>query len=196
MASPASRFVIQRTIAIPIFVVKFPLPVVPKVLSQEKVNRMKSNSTVSCSSTVDPRRADEARAELCQRVACMLRDGAVGVRVRLDSPTGEAWFYEHKSNAWHKQADVIHDRTLACALSEQLDILASKPDGDILKIARHDASDWHETDLHFRRDAIAHRLDDKLESYVLGLLFGDHHDSKQDIRRHPRSGPQHGGARG
>lgn len=136
---------------------------------------------------------DTARHELCSQFAQSLRGGALQVRVRLHPQTGEAWFYEHRNNQWHKRDAVIRDANLFASVADQLTLLGSKPQGDAVKITLHSAADWQDTDLTFHRDAVAEHLVKNLESHLLSLLFRDHRDSGQDYRRHIQTGPRHTG---
>lgn len=136
---------------------------------------------------------DTARHELCQEFAKSLRDGALQVRVRLHPQMGEAWFYEHRENQWHKRDAVIRDPQLIAALTEQLELLASKPQGDAVKVILHSSADWHDTDVTFHRDAVKAHLGRLLETHLMGLLFRDHRDSGKDIRRHLQTGPRRTG---
>lgn len=133
---------------------------------------------------------DEARHKLCSQFAQCLRAGSVRVRVRLHPQSGEAWFYEHRENTWHKRELVLCEPALVAAVTEELALLASKPHGDGVNVTQHSASDWHDTEVAFHREAIERHLDGKLESYLLGLLFLGRHDSKQDVRRHVQPGPR------
>lgn len=136
---------------------------------------------------------DAVRQELCREFARSLHSGALQVRVRLHPQAGEAWFYEHRDNQWHKRDVVIRDPQLLAAVTEQLELLASKPQGDALKVTVHDSADWHDTDLTFRVDSVQPHLDRELESHLMGLLFRDHHDSGKDVRRHIQNGPRRAG---
>lgn len=133
---------------------------------------------------------DTARHELCSHFAQSLRGGALQVRVRMHRQTGEAWFYEHRDNHWHKRDEAIRDPQLFESIADQLTLLASKPLGDAIKVTLHDSADWHDTDVTFRRDAITGHLQKSLESHLLGLLFRDHHDSQKDSRRRIHTGPR------
>lgn len=152
---------------------------------------MKSKPASPSQPAVDSSHADAARAELCRRVAAALHGGSVRLRVRLEFTPENACFYEHRENAWHKQGAMVADALAVQALHEQLDILASKPRGDDLQVTRHAVSGGQEIELHFRGEHIKSRLQSGLDSYVRGLLFGDHHDSRQDVRRQMNRGPQH-----
>lgn len=135
--------------------------------------------------------ADAARRTLCAFFAQTLRQGSFRTRIRLHQPLGAAWFYEHSNNTWHKQDVTLEDPALVEAVTDELALLASKPHGDIVHVAQHTASDWKETDIQFERDALERHLDHRLEGYLAGLLFGDRHDSKQDVRRQMHNGPRH-----
>lgn len=133
---------------------------------------------------------DAARHELCSYFARYLGGGALQVRVRLHPQTGEAWFYEHRDNQWHKRDSLTRGSEFHSALTEQLALLASKPRGDAVNVAVHDSADWHDTDLTFHRDTVQPHLDRELESHLMGLLFRDHRDSGKDARRHVQTGPR------
>lgn len=135
---------------------------------------------------------DQARAELCRRFARMINAGIYHVRVRLplaDDKATEAWFYTHKDNAWHKEADAVKDAALVVAIEEEIDLVASKEHADELGVRKHAAHDWKEVDIQFHRESVADHLGSKLESYLMGLLFLGRHDSKQDRRQQIQQGP-------
>lgn len=134
--------------------------------------------------------ADAARRMLCVFFAQTLRGGSFRARVRLHQPLGAAWFYEHHNNTWHKQDVALEDPALAESVTNELALLASKPHGDAVQVTQHTASDWQETDIQFERSKIERHIDHKLESYLAGLLFGDHHDSKQDVRQNMHNKPR------
>lgn len=136
---------------------------------------------------------DEARRQLCAQFARMLRGGSFHVRVRVHPQTSEAWFYEHRNNTWHKQDAGLNGPKLIEAVKEELALLASKPHGDMLQVVKHAATDFQDTDLQFNRESLVRHLDDKLESFLMGALFRDHHDSGKDVRRHVRNDPRYGG---
>lgn len=149
---------------------------------------MKTSSTRSPADLTDT-----ARHELCAQFAKSLRGGALQVRVRLHPQTTEAWFYEHRDNQWHKRDAVIRDADLFANVADQLTLLGSKPHGDAVKVTLHNSADWHDTDLTFHREAVADHLEGALESYLLGLLFRDHHDSAKDSRHQVQTGPRRPG---
>lgn len=135
---------------------------------------------------------DEARTELCRRFARLLNAGNYHVRVRLPLVNGkasEAWFYAHRDNAWHKEADVVKDAAVVVAIEEEIDLVASKEHADEWAARKHSAHDFKEVDIQFHREPVADHLGGKLESYLMGLLFHDRHDSKQDRRQQLRQGP-------
>lgn len=131
---------------------------------------------------------DEARHDLCSQFAQAVRGGTWQVRVRLDSSSGAAWFYEHYDNQWHKRDAAVQDPQLVAAIAEQLDDLASKPHGDAFQVSRRMAADWRDTDISFHREKIESHVNESLEAYLLGLLFLDHRDAGQDVRRRIRGG--------
>lgn len=135
---------------------------------------------------------DQARVELCRWLAKSLNGGLFHVRVRfplVNGVPGEAWFYVHRDNTWHKETEIITDAPLVEALAEETDLLASKGHADEWSVRQNSAHDWKETDLQFHREPLADHLGKKLESYLMGLLFRDRHDSRQDRRQHLRNGP-------
>ena len=149
---------------------------------------MKTSSTSSQNDFIDT-----ARHELYSQFAHSLRGGALQVRVRLHPLTGEAWFYEHRDNQWHKRDTVLRDANLYASVTDQLTLLESKPQGDSVKVTLHNSADWHDTDLTFHRDAVAGHMEKNLETHLLGLLFKDHRDSGKDSRRHIQTGPRFSG---
>lgn len=149
---------------------------------------MKATSETKPASKMDA--TDEARHMLCSQIAQIVRAGSFRLRVRIHEGSGEAWFYERHDNTWHKQELTLRNGPLVQALSEQLALLASKPHGDHVQVTQHDAADWKETDLQFQRECLQGHIDERLDTYVLGLLFRDPHDSKHDVRRHMASGAQ------
>ena len=148
---------------------------------------MKSNANPSSRHAIDG-----ARRVLCAYFAQTLRDGSSRMRIRLHTSLGAAWFYEHHHNTWHKQEFLLEDPALIQAVTEELVSLSSKPHGDIVQVTHHSAADWQEIDIQFLPTVVEQHLGDKLESYLTGLLFGDHHDSNQDSRRDMHSTSRHG----
>jgi hypothetical protein len=135
---------------------------------------------------------DAARAEICRRFARLMNAGSVHLRVRLPLAAGkptEAWFYAHRDNAWHKESDVVQDAALVAAIDEAVAMVAKKAHADEWAARKHATHDWKEVNIEFHRDAVSGHLGAKLESYVMGLLFHNGHDSKQDRRQQLRQGP-------
>lgn len=136
---------------------------------------------------------DQARQLLCREFARMLNAGTFTARVRIahssDGPA-EAWFYAHRSRGWRKEPDAITDPELVSSIKETLDMLASREHTDEWSIRRHENPAYDDTDVQFHREKLEHRLGEKLESALAGVLFRDSHDSKKDKRhaiRTPRS---------
>ncbi len=130
---------------------------------------------------------DDVRQILCAHLAQTLRGGVLSVKVRVfDSPC-EALFYAHSDNVWHIQDLAFRDAARVRALADELTRLAAKPHGDLVQVRQHATPHWRETELQFANEAIKRHSGGSLESYIRGILFGDHHDSKQDVRRRMRT---------
>lgn len=129
---------------------------------------------------------DQARELLCRVFARMVKAGSFTVRTRLvlsaDRPV-EAWFYGHGASGWQKEAEGVTDHELVGAIDEVVEMLASKEHGDEWSAKQHSSADCRDTDIQFHRDKLQTHADKQLESYLLGLLFRDRHDSKKDSRR-------------
>lgn len=138
------------------------------------------------------RSIDEARRVLCAYFVQTIRGGSFRMRVRLHKPLGAAWFYEHHDNTWHKQDFALEDTGLVQAVTEELALLATQSHGDVVHVTQHTAADWHEIDIQFVRVAVERNLDKKLDAYIAGVLFGDRHDSHQDMRRQMHQTPRQG----
>lgn len=139
---------------------------------------------------------DEARTELCRWAAHALNAGLVHLRVRFpmtNDGASEVWFYVHRDNAWHKENEIITDAPLVAALAEEAELLASKGRADEWSARHQSTHDWMQLDIQFHREPLAKHLGPKLESYLMGLLFRDRHDSQQDRRQRLRKGPISGG---
>lgn len=134
---------------------------------------------------------DTARTEICNRFAALLNAGARQVRVRV-SLTGKEpqaiWFYSHQNNEWHKSTDELTAPDVVGLVAEQMELIGSKPHGDVCSSRRHQAADFVDTDLTFHDDKIAGHVGDGLATFVFGLLFRDDHDSNQDRRQSLRHG--------
>jgi hypothetical protein len=135
---------------------------------------------------------ESARQFLCHRMSTLLADGACQVRIRLQAEPPSVQFYRHQDNTWRRLEEYVRDRPLVEALADDLEMLASKPHGDRVEIRRQAASHYCDTDFRFEREAISQHLYQHLDSYLYGLLFRDHHDSKQDSRRQMRGDAPHG----
>jgi hypothetical protein len=129
---------------------------------------------------------DSARQVLCREIAQSINDKKFTVRVRLvevDGKAAEALFHAHDGHGWHKAGVTITDRLLVNALNETLAMLATKEHHDAWSIRQQSHTDGHDTELKFHHEKLAGHLGEKLESALMGLLFRDHHDSSQDVRR-------------
>lgn len=139
------------------------------------------------------RAVDEARQVICREFARMLNAGTFTVRVRVahsGDGAAEAWFYAHRSRGWRKEPDAITDPELVSAITETLDMLASRQHTDEWSVRRNKSRAYDDTDVQFHREKLEHRLGAKLGSALAGVLFRDSHDSKKDKRhaiRTPRS---------
>jgi hypothetical protein len=127
---------------------------------------------------------DEARSIICHRFAQMLNGGSNSLRVRIicSANKPEAWFYSHDGTGWHKSEGAIVDAPLVQAIEEALNMVASQQHSDGWSAWKHKSRDHHDIDVHFHRDAFAHRLGNQLEFELAGLLFRDRHDSRKDER--------------
>jgi len=139
---------------------------------------------------------DAARQALCREFAKCINDNKLTVRVHVVEAAGkpaEAHFQAHDATGWHKTGETITDRLLVNALNETLEMLASKEHHDAWSVRRQSHADGHDTELKFHHEKFVGHLGDKLESALMGLLFRDHHDSSQDVRRSIRTPrPAHG----
>lgn len=129
---------------------------------------------------------DQARELLCLVFARMVNAGSFTVRTRIvqrsDEPV-EAWFYAHHADGWQKEPDAVTDRALVRGLQETVAMLASKGHHDEWSAKQHSSADYHDTDIQFHAEKLRNRIGKELESTLMGLLFRDSHDSKQDLRR-------------
>lgn len=133
--------------------------------------------------------ADDARRELCQRLATALREGSVGIQVRfprVDQEIKEAWVYAHHEHEWRKRNDLAVPSHLAGVLEELLENLITREYADTWTCRRSDHSDRIDFELKFNRDSVVEHLEGDLESYLNGCLFHGHHDSGKDARKRMR----------
>ena len=129
---------------------------------------------------------DEARRELCQRMATAMRAGAVRFQLRFlrqNDVVSEVWLYTYQSHAWQKRDDLAIPARLSPSLWDQMEMVSSREVADFESCRRVDHSDRVDIELSFRREAIESHLTGDLESFLNGCLFHGHHDSGQDSRR-------------
>ncbi len=140
---------------------------------------------------VDPPAAtmDEARRELCQRLAEAIREGGFGIQVRLlrvGQMATEAWVYVRREHEWQKRDDLALSANLAELVQELLEHLATREYADAWSCHRTDHSDRIDFELKFHRESIEPHLTGDLAAYLNGLMFHGHHDSGKDARRRIR----------
>lgn len=140
---------------------------------------------------VDPPAAtmDEARRELCQRLAVAIREGNSGIQIRLlrvNQATTEAWVYVHREHEWRKRDDLALSANLAETVRELMEHLVTREYADAWTCHRTDHSDRTDFELKFHRESLEPHLAGDLEAYLNGLLFHGHHDSGKDARRRIR----------
>lgn len=132
---------------------------------------------------------DEARRELCQRLAEAIREGGSGIQVRLlrvNQATTEAWVYVKREHEWRKRNDLALSANLAEMLRELLEHLCTREYADAWTCHRAEHSDRTDFELKFHRETVEPHMAGDLESYLNGLLFHGHHDSGKDARRRIR----------
>ena len=140
---------------------------------------------------VDPPAAtmDDARRELCQRLAVAMREGGFGIQIRLlrvHEATTDAWIYVNRGHEWQKRNDLALPVQLAEMVQELLEHLTTREYADAWTCHRADHSDRTDFELKFHREAVEPHLKGDLEAYLNGLLFHGHHDSGKDARRRIR----------
>ena len=132
---------------------------------------------------------DDARRELCQRLATAIREGSSGIQVHLvqaDQDIKEIWVYVHREHEWRKRNDLALPSHLGELLEELLENLTSRDYADTWSCRRTDHSDRTDFELKFNRDSVAAQLEGDLAAYLNGCLFHGHHDSGKDARRRIR----------
>lgn len=138
---------------------------------------------------------DDARREICDRFAGMIREGGLTVRVRLTRKgvvPSEARFAVHRGNQWHTEADVLTDAALLNAVWEEMEQVASRGHAEEWSARWDEAPDWVEVAVQFRAEKISAHAGEALPSLLMGMLFHSRHDSGQDRRRSIRRGPRAG----
>jgi len=140
---------------------------------------------------VDPLAAtmDDARRELCQRLAEAIREGGSGIQVRLlrvNQATTEAWVYVNREHEWRKRNDLALPANMAELVQELLEHLATREYADTWACHRAEHSARIDFELKFHRESVEPHLKGDLEAYLNGLLFHGHHDSGKDARRRIR----------
>ena len=137
---------------------------------------------------VDPPAAsiDEARHELCLRLAKAIREGEHGLQVRLVK-TGnsqvEAWIYTQQHHEWKKRDDLAVVSPMVEPLRVLLEGLFHQKFSDAWTCHRTEHHDRTDYELKFVRESIDPHVKGDLESYLTGCLSHAHHDSGQDSRR-------------
>lgn len=137
---------------------------------------------------VDPPAAtmEDARCELCQRLAEAIREGGSGIQVRLlraNQVATEAWVYVNRDHEWRKRNDLALSAHLVEMLQDQLEHLCTREFADAWTCRRTEHSDRIDFELKFHRELVVPHLKGDLESYLNGILFRGHHDSGKDARR-------------
>lgn len=133
--------------------------------------------------------ADAARSALVHRLTELLQGDATHVRVRVHGKQefDRVWYYAKTNNRWTKQEGDVDDKSLAAAIEQELQLLASRGTTDTVSIRRHQTSDFIDTELQFTAAWLAERRGPRLESFISGVLFRDMHASGQDERRRIRT---------
>lgn len=132
---------------------------------------------------------DDARRELCQRIAEAIREGHFGIQVRflrVNPATTEPWVYVIREHEWRKRNDLALPVNLTEVLQELLENLASREYADAWTCHRAEHSDRTDFELKFHREIVEPHLTGDLAAYLNGLLFHGHHDSGKDARRRIR----------
>jgi len=128
---------------------------------------------------------DEARRELCQRLATAMRKGVFRFQLRFvhrDDVIQDLWLYTYQSREWEKRDDLALAGDLASALWDEMEIVTSRNVADFGSCRRIDHSDRTDFELTFRREKVENHLAGDLESFLKGCLFYGHHDSGKDSR--------------
>ncbi|MCY2967852.1 MAG: hypothetical protein NT069_30195 [Planctomycetota bacterium] len=137
---------------------------------------------------------DATQHLICEVFASLLDAGASQVRVRVvlkqGAPTN-AWFYSYVNHDWHKAARMVTDPVQAAAVKEQMEFIGTKGQGEAWHCRQHGAADIADTDIAFHSEKIHEHLGTALPSLLLGMLFRDNHDSRDDNRQVRRGSAGH-----
>lgn len=129
---------------------------------------------------------DDARRDLCHRLAQAIREGEHGLQVRFVQSgrvASAVWIYTLQHHEWRKRDDLAITDELAEPLHELMEGLFHQTFSDAWTCHRAEHSDRTDFELKFAREAIAPHVKADLESYLNGCLSHAHHDSGQDSRR-------------
>ena len=137
---------------------------------------------------------DAARQMLCRRLAQAFNDKQYNFRVRITEQNGKpqaAHFYAHDAHGWQKAGETVSDLGIVNALKGTLELLSSAEHHDAWSLRTQAHSDGRDTEMRFHPEKLGDHKADQLESFLMGLLFRDHHDSSKDVRRNIRTPSQH-----
>jgi len=128
---------------------------------------------------------EDARHALCHRLAEVIRQGDVGMQVRFvqEGETSLIWIYSKKDHEWRKRDDLAIDAHLTEPLFDLCEGLFAQKYADAWTCHRTDHSDRTDFELKFSRESIEPHVKGNLDSYLLGCLSHEHHDSGRDSRR-------------
>lgn len=140
------------------------------------------------SETVD---VDTIRATVCREFAKMVIAGANQVRVRITHPHGnptEAWFYRHLDHTWQRGDLTIAERPQVHAIQEELEQVLSRGRGDLWQARQHGAADHTDYDISLNTGKLSELNNERLPTYLAGLLFLDANDADHNRRQSVRHG--------
>ncbi len=131
---------------------------------------------------------EEARRQISQRLAAIIREGHLGIQVRFvqEGETSLIWVYTESEHEWKKRDDFALSPHLAEPLWDLLEGLSTQDYSDAWTCHRVEHRDRTEFELKFRRASLEPHITGDLESYLLGCLSHRHHDSGADSRRRIR----------
>ena len=139
------------------------------------------NSRVPVVATID-----DARRELCHRLAVAIREGETALQVRIVRTGNQPevnWIYTQQHHEWKKRDELAIPAAMTDALHELLEGLFKQKYSDAWTVHRSEHSDRIDFELKFTRESIEPHVKGDLESYLNGCLSHAHHDSGQDSRR-------------
>ena len=137
----------------------------------------------------ESRNFDQVRHEVCAQLATMVRSGIDGFLLRFVNRDGnpvDCWIYSYEKHQWHKRNDFPVDSISVPSLFDDFENLSHRDVSDTWSCRRVDHGEHLDFELKFKPEGLeAHRTGD-VESFLMGTLFGSHHDSGRDSRRRIR----------